>query len=387
MLLAALLDAGCPLDVVREAVHACGVDEVSIDVEEVSRAGLRALHLRIDAVPGAAPVERDLDTCITALNDSLLPVRVRANATFTLVNLGVAEARLHGVDPDHVHLHELSAADTLVDIVGVCAALDHLDVEHVHFGPLPAGQGTVDTEHGALPLPAPSTLSLLSSAGATLLPAADGIEHVTPTAAALLTTLGTPGMAPMRLRSVGHGAGTRDDPRRPNLARVWIGDAVGAAPDAPLEFDDICTELRTNIDDASPVVVADAMQRCLAAGALDAWVVPATMKKGRPGSILHVLAPPGADVALATMLLEIAPTLGVRRTDTPRMVAQRDVIDFDSPLGMVRVKRKRLRDRVVDARPELDDCRDVADRTGLPLHQVIDTITTAARAAFTEDTA
>jgi uncharacterized protein (TIGR00299 family) protein len=387
MLLAALLDAGCPLDVVREAVHACGVDEVSIDVEEVSRAGLRALHLRIDAVPGAEPVERDLDTCITALNDSLLPVRVRANATFTLVNLGVAEARLHGVDPDHVHLHELSAADTLVDIVGVCAALDHLDVEHVHFGPLPAGQGTVDTEHGALPLPAPSTLSLLSSAGATLLPAADGIEHVTPTAAALLTTLGTPGMAPMRLRSVGHGAGTRDDPRRPNLARVWIGDAVGAAPDAPLEFDDICTELRTNIDDASPVVVADVMQRCLAAGALDAWVVAATMKKGRPGSILHVLAPPGADVALATMLLEIAPTLGVRRTDTPRMVAQRDVIDFDSPLGMVRVKRKRLRDRVVDARPELDDCRDVADRTGLPLHQVIDTITTAARAAFTEDTA
>jgi uncharacterized protein (TIGR00299 family) protein len=387
MLLAALLDAGCPLDVVREAVHACGVDEVSIDVEEVSRAGLRALHLRIDAVPGAEPVERDLDTCITALNDSLLPVRVRANATFTLVNLGVAEARLHGVDPDHVHLHELSAADTLVDIVGVCAALDHLDVEHVHFGPLPAGQGTVDTEHGALPLPAPSTLSLLSSAGATLLPAADGIEHVTPTAAALLTTLGTPGMVPMRLRSVGHGAGTRDDPRRPNLARVWIGDAVGAAPGAPLEFDDICTELRTNIDDASPVVVADVMQRCLAAGALDAWVVAATMKKGRPGSILHVLAPPGADVALATMLLEIAPTLGVRRTDTPRMVAQRDVIDFDSPLGMVRVKRKRLRDRVVDARPELDDCRDVADRTGLPLHQVIDTITTAARAAFTEDTA
>jgi pyridinium-3,5-bisthiocarboxylic acid mononucleotide nickel chelatase len=385
MLLAALLDAGCPLDVVREAVHACGVDEVSVDVEEVSRAGLRALHLRIRPVAGAGPRDRDLETCIAALTDSLLPVRVRANATFALVNLGVAEARLHGVDPDHVHLHELSAADTMVDVVGVCAALGHFGVEHVHFGPLPVGQGTVDTAHGAIPLPAPSTMALLSTAGATLLPAADGVEHVTPTAAALLTTLGTPGLGAMRLRSVGHGAGTRDDPRRPNIARVWIGDAVGTAGDAPLEFDDVCTELRTNIDDASPVVVADAMQRCLAAGALDAWVVPATMKKGRPGSILHVLAPPGTDVALATLLLEIAPTLGVRRTDTPRMVAQRDVVEFESPLGPVRVKRKTLRERVVDARPELDDCRDVADRTGLPLHQVIDTITAAARAAFTED--
>jgi uncharacterized protein (TIGR00299 family) protein len=385
MLLAALIDAGCPLDVVREAVHACGVDEVDIDTIEVSRAGMRALQLRITPTHGAPAVERTLDACISAINDSLLPVEVRANATFALVNLGVVEAQLHGVSPDDVHLHELSAADTMVDVVGVCAALDHFGVEHVHFGPLPVGQGTVATEHGMLPLPAPSTMALLASAGATLLPASDGIEHVTPTAAALLTTLGTPGVAPLRLRCIGHGAGSRDDPRRPNIARAWIGDAVTGQADAPLEFDDLCTELRTNLDDASPVVVADVMQRCLEAGALDAWVTPATMKKGRPGSVLHVLAAPGSDVAMGTLLLEIAPTLGVRRSDTPRMVAQRDIVDFDSPLGPVRVKRKHLRARVVDARPELDDCRAVAARTGLPLHRVIDTITAAARAAFTED--
>jgi uncharacterized protein (TIGR00299 family) protein len=385
MLLAALVDAGCPLDVIRDAVRACGVDEVSIGVEEVLRAGLRGLHLRIEAVPPAAAVARDLEACIAAVDASGLPQRVRANAIATLSSLGAAEAKLHGVAAPTVHLHELSAADTLVDVVGVCAALDHLEVEHVHYGPLPAGFGTVDTEHGALPLPAPSTLQLLTAAGATLLPAPNGVEHVTPTAAALLTTLGTPGLAPLRLRSIGHGAGTRDDPHRPNLARVWIGDAATPQSETPQEFDDPCTELRTNLDDASPVVVADAMQRCLAAGALDAWVVPATMKKGRPGSILHVLAPPGADAALAALLLEIAPTLGVRRSDAPRMVAQRDVVDFDSPLGRVRVKRKRLQGRVVDARPEADDCRAVAERTGLPLHRVIDTITAAARASFTED--
>ena len=382
MLLAALLDAGCPLDVVREALHACGVDEVRVDVEEVQRAGVRGLHLRIDLGPG---VERDLTTCLAAVERSGLPPRVRSAAAATLRRLGDAEAHLHGVDPAHAHLHELSAADTLLDVVGVCAALQHLDVDDVRYGPLPAGQGTVDTAHGRMPLPSPATLHLLATAGATLLPAIDGVEHVTPTAAALLTTLGSPGMVPMQLHRVGHGAGTRNDPRRPNLVRCWYGDPVPSDATRAPAFDDPCVELRTNLDDATPAVVADAMQRCLDAGALDAWVVPATMKKGRPGFVLHVLAPAGADTGLATLLLDISPTLGVRRSDAPRMVADRDVVDFDSPYGVVRVKRKRVRGRVVDARPEMDDCRLIAQRTETPLHQVVDAITAAARAALLED--
>jgi pyridinium-3,5-bisthiocarboxylic acid mononucleotide nickel chelatase len=405
MLLAALVDAGCPLDVVRDAVRACGVDELRIDVDEVRRAGMRALHLRMEdartraaASLGAAPahsdghpgragagIERDLQTCLSAVAASDLPARVRDDASRVLRRLGSVEAHLHGGDPEHVHLHELSAADTMLDVVGVCAALDHLGVERVAYGPLPAGQGVVHTQHGALPLPSPATMQFLSDAGATVLPAEDGIEHVTPTAAALLTTLGTPGLLSMRLRRVGHGAGTRDDPRRPNVARCWLGDALTTAGDPPPQFDDACVELRTNLDDASPAVVADAMQRCLDAGALDAWIVPASMKKGRAGSILHVLVPAGGDAQIAALLLDISPTLGVRRTDSPRMVAQRDVVDFDSAYGMVRVKRKRLHGRVVDARPELDDCRDIATRTGTPLHQVVDTIAAAARRALIED--
>jgi len=388
MLLAALVDAGCPLDVVRDAAHACGVDELSVDVEEVSRAGLRALRLRIGDA-GGQPTERDLSTCIAAVDASGLAPRVRERAVATLRRLGSVEARLHGGDPAHVHLHELSAADTLVDVAGVCAALEHLAVDDVRFGPLPAGQGTITTTmHGVLPLPAPATLQMLSDAGATLLPAEDGVEHVTPTAAALLTTLGRPGTAPLRLRAVGHGAGTRDDPRRPNITRCWLGDPVedGSNAGASAEqFTDRCVELRTNLDDATPAVVADLLQRSLDAGALDAWIVPATMKKGRPGHVLHVLVTDGADAALAALLLDIAPTLGVRRTAAPRMVAERDVVDFESPLGPVRVKRKRLHGRIVDARPELDDCRAIADRTGRPLHQVVDVITAAARAALIED--
>jgi pyridinium-3,5-bisthiocarboxylic acid mononucleotide nickel chelatase len=383
MLLAALLDAGAPLQVVRDAVRACGVEEISVDTEEVSRAGMRALHLRVDVT--GSERGRDVDTCLRAIAASNLPQPVRDGAAATLRRLAGVEAALHGVDPTGAHLHELSAADTLLDIVGVCAALHHLGVDAVHYGPLPAGQGTVETQHGTLPLPAPATLQLLSDAGATLLPARDGIEHVTPTAAALLTTLGTPGVPPMTLHRVGHGAGSRDDPRRPNITRCWLGESLAHTGTTSPAFDDECVELCTNLDDASPAVVADVLQRCLQAGALDAWVVAGTMKKGRPGHVLHVLTAAGDDTALAQLLLHTAPTLGVRRTAVQRMVAQRDVVGFDSPLGHVHVKRKRLQGRVVDARPELDDCRSIADSSGMPLHQVVDTVTAAARAAFLEE--
>jgi len=383
MLLAALIDAGCPLDTVRDAARACGLHELSLDVEEVSRAGMRALHLRID--DDGSGGERTLRTCLAAVEASGLPPRVRERATAVLRRIGAVEAGLHGGDPDHVHLHELSAADTLLDVAGFCAALEHLGVDEVRYGPLPAGQGTVRTMHGLLPLPVPATMEMLTDAGATLLPAEDGIEHVTPTAAALLTTLGRPGAAPLRLRATGQGAGTRDNPRRPNLSRVWLGDPVSDGSNMTAEFSDRCVELRTNLDEATPAVVADLVQRVLDAGALDAWIVSATMKKGRPGHVLHVLVPDGADAAMAALLLEVAPTLGVRCGEAHRMVAEREVVEFESPFGTVRVKCKRLHGRAVDARPEMDDCRAIADRTGMPLHQVVDTVTAAARAALLED--
>ncbi|HVS44958.1 MAG TPA: nickel pincer cofactor biosynthesis protein LarC [Candidatus Dormibacteraeota bacterium] len=378
MLLAALLDAGCPLDPVRDAVRACGVTEAEIGVIETLRAGLRGLLLRV-AVHGR-PRHRPLSESLAAIAAAGLPAQVAEGATTTLRRLGDCEARLHGIPVDRVELHELGAVDTLVDVVGVCAALHHLGATEVLCSPLPAAPGTVTTEHGVLPLPAPATLALLAEARAPLRPGIPGVEQVTPTAAALLTTLARFAVPAMRLRAVGHGAGSRDDPRRPNLVRCWVGDAVDAGVAAPGGFDDACVELRTNLDDAAPAVVADLAERVLAAGALDAWVVAATMKKGRPGHILHALVPPAAEAAVAALLLVEGPTLGVRRTDAPRMVAERDVQPFASPLGEVRVKRKLVGGRVVDARPELDDCRRLAAATGRPLHQVIDTVSAAARA-------
>ena len=384
MLLAALIDAGCPVEAVRAAVAAAGVDEVSPAVGEVHRGGLRGLHLQLTPT-GRPPRPRNLEDCLAAVAGSGLAPRVRQRAGAALSALGAAEAALHGATPGDLPLHELSAADTLVDVVGVCAALEELGVGPVHASPLPAAPGRVATAHGELPLPSPATLALLAGAGAPLIPGAAGVEQVTPTAAALLATLARFEVPPMRLESVGHGAGSRDDPRRPNLVRCWLGHAEPAAAPPPQGFDDPCVELRTNLDDVSPAVISDLAARCLEAGALDAWVVAATMKRGRPGHVLHVLAPPGRDAAIATLLLTQSPSLGIRRTAAPRMVAGRDTASVDSPLGRVRVKRKLLGGRVVDARPELEDCRRLALASGRPLHEVVDTLTAAARAGLVDD--
>jgi hypothetical protein len=325
---------------------------------------------------------------LAAISGAELPRAARARATDVISALGTAEAELHGVDLSEVHLHELAGVDTLVDIVGVCAAIELLGIDTLHAGPLPAAPGTIMTEHGELPLPAPATLRLLASAHAPLLPGMPGVEHVTPTAAAILATLAVFRTPAMRLRRVGHGAGTRDDPRRPNIVRCWLGDPFPAAggEDADAGFDDPCVELRTNLDDVSPAVVAGLAARCLEAGALDAWVVGATMKKGRLGHVLHVLVVRGAEGAVAELLLAESPTLGVRRTEAPRMVAGRDSVELATGLGTITVKRKLLGGRVVDVRPELDECERVARERGIPLERAIAELTALARAELiTED--
>jgi pyridinium-3,5-bisthiocarboxylic acid mononucleotide nickel chelatase len=382
MLLAALIDAGCPVEAVEEAVRSCGAD-VRLRVDEVHRAGIRAALLRIDEAPGEPA--RTLPELLDAVAAARLPGAAGARAARVLESLGATEGFLHGAPPGEVHLHELSGVDTLVDVVGFCVALTVLGVDEVHASPLPAAPGSVVTEHGDLPLPAPATLALLAAAGAPLLPGTVGVEHVTPTAAALLCSLASFVMPALRLRRVGHGAGARDDQRRPNIVRCWLGDPLptaAAAPAAAERFDDPCVELRTNLDDASPAVVAAVAARCLEAGALDSWVVAATMKKGRPGHILHVLVPRGAEAAIGELLLAESPTLGVRRTEAARMTAGRDTVVLSTALGAVRVKRKLVGGRVVDAQPEPDECARIAREQGIPLHRAVAELTAAARAAL-----
>src|SRR5262245_24674571 len=270
MLLAALLDAGAPEEALRGVPGQLGLDGVSIRVERVERHGIRALH--VDVASERPAGERSWPS----MREQVAAAAVPDRALLVLERLAEAEASVHGIPVEEVHFHELGAVDTLVDVVGAVTLLDELRVERVVCSPLPAGRGVVRTEHGVLPLPAPAAAALL--VGAPLFGVDLEAELVTPTGAALASTLadGWGRLPPMTLERVGYGAGTADWAERANLVRVLLGRGVEAG-----ETDVVLLE--TNLDDLLPELVPDAVERCFAAGALDVWTAAVGMKKGRPG--------------------------------------------------------------------------------------------------------
>jgi pyridinium-3,5-bisthiocarboxylic acid mononucleotide nickel chelatase len=367
MLLAALLDAGAPRRVLDETVAAVAPRGVVVEVAEVDRASTRALHanVRVQARRRERPA-RDLRRVIDAA--SALPPSVRHRSAAILDRMIAAEARVHGVAPDDVVLHELGGDDTLVDICGTVALLDALRVDHVVCGPVPlaSAQGaTVASAHGRLSVPAPATLELL--VGAPVVGVAAEGELVTPTGAAIVTGLADAwGAAPlMTLEAVGLGAGSRDVVDRPNVCRVLIGQL----DETPTHADDV-VQLEANVDDLLPELVPDVLAACMDAGALDAWAEPIHMKKGRPGLLLGVLACVRDRHLLAETMLRHATTLGVRVRPVDRVVADRAVREVSVGGHVVRVKLGMLHGEVINVAPEHDDCAAVTAATGRPVKQV-----------------
>jgi uncharacterized protein (TIGR00299 family) protein len=387
MLLAALLDAGASEDAVRIAVEAVVPARFSFHLETVSRAGLRAQWLRIVAGDGArGPAEgpRPFRDLLAAVDGASLSPTVCGAARSILERLGEAEARVHRVDMEELTLHELGDDDTLLDVVGVAAALDSLGVGRVWVSSLPLGAGEVALgghAHGEVPLPAPVTVELLK--GFEIRGAAPG-ETVTPTAAAILSALGTPaGRIPeMTLEAAGYGAGTRDRDDVPNVVRVLVGTAPDASStgsdDEPAARDLVVLE--TNLDDLTPELTADSVQALFAAGALDVWVTPASMKKGRLGFVIAALAEPGAEAALTRVLFETTSTFGVRSHHVRRTELARRVVSVPIADGEVRVKIGMLGGQVVSATPEHDDVAELARRAGRSVREVYEEAAAAARA-------
>jgi hypothetical protein len=356
MLLAALVDAGAPLEAIRAAVADTGLTGWELNVTQVLTHGLTCRHAVVEVSDTAT--SRKAGELI-AMASRVRDRAVADTAVAALRAIAEVEGRLHGEDPDDVHLHELGGHDTLVDIVGVVAALRALDIRTVHCEPLPLGRGTVRTSHGILPCPAPATLALLDGArvtGTTLIG-----ETVTPTAAALLRALSTDYGTPpaMRLEATGYGAGTRTLPDRPNVAVVRLGELEAA------DVRDLVV-LETNLDDVTGEVLGHVVGHLLDSGALDSWITPAVMKKGRPAHVLHALAAPETADEIEQLMLAETGTLGVRRTTVRRTAAPRttDVVHVH---GMP-VRRKH---GPVHSKPEYDDAVAVARRTGLPLRVVL----------------
>jgi pyridinium-3,5-bisthiocarboxylic acid mononucleotide nickel chelatase len=384
MALGALLDAGLPLDALRAELAKLNVGGWAIDAERGMRRYIAGTRARVHAPE--QPTHRHLSDVRAIIVGSALalPVQERSLHIFTL--LAEAEGQIHGIPAEQVHFHEVGALDAIVDIVGVVAGLALLGVEQVYASPLPLGSGWTRAAHGQLPLPAPAVLALLAGVGAPTIPDDAPIELVTPTGAALLAGLATFRRPPMRVARIGYGLGMRD-PERPNALRVWLGETIDDRQeirDWGLEIKSSPTAnrqslisnlqspilLETNIDDQPAEQLAYAVERLFELGALDAWLAPIQMKKGRAGTLLAALVPAELEDAAVALIMRETTTLGLRRRAVERHVCEREIVTVETPLGPVRVKRKRWRGEDLGAAPEYEDCARLARAHGLPLREV-----------------
>ncbi|MGA8300021.1 MAG: nickel pincer cofactor biosynthesis protein LarC [Terriglobales bacterium] len=296
--------------------------------------------------------------------------------------LGAAEAEIHNTTIDKVHFHEVGAVDAIVDIVCAAVGAEALGVDEWVCSPLNVGGGTVECAHGTLPVPAPDTVKLL--AGAPVYSSGPQVELVTPTGAAIVKTLVKTFSAfpAMKIEKAGYGAGSREFPNHPNLLRLTVGESLSAAAmagtaphDSVAASDGISSDriavLEANLDDLNPQVLAYAMERLLAEGALDVFSIPVQMKKNRPGALLTVLAKPDDADRMTKIMFAETTTLGVRRRDEARQVLTRRWETVETSWGPVRMKIANLNGTVANYAPEFEDCRRIASEHHVPLKAVM----------------
>ena len=369
MFLAAMLDAGLPGQTLSSELDKLRLPEFKgIKVSKVNKGALSATSLAFDLEEHDHAEEhhghahsRHLSEILALIASSGLSEQVKLTASKFFRSLGSAEAKVHGIYIEEVHFHEVGAADSILDLVGAAVALEYFNIGQVFSSPLPIGSGTVQTQHGTLPLPAPATLELLTMAGAKLTPSASSAEMVTPTGAAILAALAKFEQPEMQLTRTGMGAGKRDF-AWPNVLRVMIGEST--AEDEPF------VEIETNIDDMNPQFYGPVMQHLFTAGALDVYFTPIQMKKNRPAVKLSVIARKSDEAVLSRIMMVETSTLGVRTTALGRHMGSREVRRMQTPYGEVAIKLKILEGKVIQAHPEYEDCARIAEDLHLPVAQI-----------------
>ena len=364
MILGALVDLGVPLKVIREAVMSLPVDRWRLSSRKVNRQGIAARLVRVGTPPeGEARGWKEISRILRA-GSLHLPVRDRALRIFR--RLLEAEAKVHGLPLEKVHLHEAGALDAIIDVVGACAGLNHLAPDRILVSPLVTGGGIVRCRHGEYPVPAPATLRLIEGVPSTSgdLPG----ERLTPTGAAILTTVADDwgSMPAMVLRRSGYGSGTRDFPGRPTVLRMMLGDAAGSGG-----ADEVVV-LECTLDDTVPQILAHTAGRLLDEGALDVWTTPVQMKKGRAGLTITVLAREDRFQALAGILLEETGSLGLRYRRESRLELERESTPVRTRFGTIRIKTGILAGRPARSWPEYEDCAKAARTRNVPLREVQD---------------
>ena len=358
MTVGALLDAGADWPTLESALQSLHLD-ATFRVYKTKRKGIAASKFCVDFTEQKK--HRHLPHIEKIIQSGHLSTKAKTNALAVFQRLGEAESQTHDVPIDKVHFHEVGAVDSICDIVGACVALDSLDVSEIHCSRINVGGGTVETEHGTLPVPAPATSLLLKDHP--IFSAGPQTELTTPTGAALVTTLATRfGALPaIQLKAQGFGAGDKDFPGQANVLRVLIGERTNAIEATSVSI------LEANIDDSSPQVLGYAMERLLAAGALDVTLTPIYMKKNRAATMLSVITSPELTEQLAAVLFAETSTLGLRILQAERRVLARQMAEVETSFGKVRIKY----DEHGSFAPEYEDCRQAATAKGVPLRAVI----------------
>jgi len=376
MLLAGLLDAGMPRAVLDDALGSLGIGH-HIDISRVTRAGISANHVTVLEREGHstghtgghshAVGHHSVGEVTARIAGSALTAAGKARATAMFRRLAEAEAAVHDMPVEKVHLHEVGAVDSIVDVVGAVAALEWFGIDDIVASPLNVGSGSVRIAHGLFPVPAPATLRLLG--GVPVYSTGAPTELVTPTGALLVSTYATSyGPLPaMTVQHVGYGAGTKDLGEFPNVLRVLVGDRLAADPPTA---DGEVLRLECAIDDMNPQLFGPLTDRLLAAGALDVLLTPVYMKKGRPGTLLTVLLPAERRERLTDLVFRETTTIGVRLDPVSRETLAREWVEVATPGGPVRVKVASRAGEILNVAPEFDDCVRVADATGVPVRTV-----------------
>lgn len=365
MTVASLIDAGVDATALFTALDGLGTG-ARFRTEKVKRHGIAATRFVVEFEDQKS--HRHLPQIMKMIEASTLAPEVQQNAIRVFQKLGEAEAQVHGVPLEKVHFHEVGAIDSICDIVGACYGLNALGVEKIFCSPVNTGSGTVEADHGVMPVPTPATALLLREKP--IYARGPATELTTPTGAAIVSALAEGfGPAPaMTISSAGFGAGTKDFPSCANVLRVLVGEQSKATEAVTISV------LEANVDDSTPEVLGYAMERLFAAGALDVTLQPIYMKKQRPATLVQVLARPEDREAMAEVLMRETSTLGVRVFTAERFVQERRIEEVETPYGKVRVKIS-----AHGAAPEYDDCKALAEASGQPLKEIIAAALAAAR--------
>jgi pyridinium-3,5-bisthiocarboxylic acid mononucleotide nickel chelatase len=367
MVLGALVDAGADLIALEAELRKLGLEKWNISAEKVKRGAIFATQVKVETHEDHH--HRGLSIILKRIEDAHLAPRAAERARKVFTRLAEAEAKVHQIPVEKVHFHEVGAVDSIIDIVGAAIGFELLGIDEFACSAFDVGAGQVNTAHGLLPVPAPATAELLR--GALVYTSGIARELVTPTGAAIATTLSarfaeTPEMT---LRAIGYGAGSADLKGKPNALRLLIGENAIAEPGehwgAPV------TVIETNLDDMSPQIYGYFVERALEAGALDVFSAPVQMKKNRPGLLVTLLAEPANVSRLIDLIFRETTTIGVRTHEVRRKTLDREFLPVTTPFGEVRMKISRMNGSILNAAPEYDDCRRIAAECGIPLKQVI----------------